>query len=106
MTEQSQEATMGVEWNEQVLSYDIFAGDFGDGSARTLRDEIVVAKRRGTCRECDGPIVKGDIVRAVKMADSEGVYGGRVCFLCCDAMAKSVHDGGKAITERYSMRHV
>lgn len=76
-----------ADWARNVLDYDPFDGDFGDGSERTLTDEIRVAQRAGTCRECAQPIVKGMLVRVIKKADSEGFYGGRVCEPCCDAMA-------------------
>lgn len=93
------------EWAGLVLTFDLFAGDFGDGSERTLVDEIRVAKRGGTCRECAQPIRKGELVRVVKMADSEGLYGGRVCEACCDAFALSVEDGGEAAEARLALRH-
>ena len=74
-------------WTRNVIDYDPFDGDFGDGSERTLTDEIRIAKRGGTCRECAQPVTKGMLVRVIKKADSEGFYGGRVCEPCCDAMA-------------------
>lgn len=79
-------ATKGKPANyaEIVITDDLFAGDFGDGSERTLTDELRIAKRMGPCRECDRGIRKGDLVRVVKMADSEGFYGGRLCAACCD----------------------
>ena len=79
-------ATKGKPANyaEIVITDDLFAGDFGDGSERTLIDELRIAKRMGPCRECDRGIKKGDLVRVVKMADSEGFYGGRLCAACCD----------------------
>ena len=79
-------------WLEVAGSFDPFAGDFGDGSERTLRDEIVIAKRRGPCREdggifdrqCGG-VKKGEWTRVIKMVDGEGFYGGRICVRCLDA---------------------
>lgn len=67
-----------------VITDDLFAGDFGDGSERTMVDELRIAKRKGPCRECDRGIKKGDLVRVVKMCDSEGFFGGRMCEACCD----------------------
>ena len=80
------------EWLESAGSFDPFSGDFGDGSARTLRDEVMIAKRSGPCREdggifdgqCGG-VKKGEWTRVIKMADSEGFYGGRICVRCLDA---------------------
>lgn len=77
-----------AEWCELVIEYDPFEGDFGDGTERTLRDEVGVAGRRGGCRCCGQPILKGEIVRVIKKVDSEGFYGGRCCVQCCEAMAK------------------
>lgn len=79
-------------WGEHVATSDLFAGDFGDGSERTLFDRLAIAKRGGPCRECDTPIVKGEITRVVKMADAEGFYGGRVCVRCLDADYDQTHD--------------
>lgn len=93
-----------ADWKGLVLTFDLFAGDFGDGSERTLIDEIRVAKRGGKCRECAQPITKGDLVRVIKMADSEGFYGGRVCEACCDAAAMSDKDGGEAAEARFALR--
>ena len=78
-----------AEWAEYVVTSDLFAGDFGDGSERTFVDHLTIAKRGGPCRECQhtdhaAPIVKGEIVRVIKMADSEGFFGGRVCVRCLD----------------------
>jgi len=87
-------------WRDLVLSHDLFAGDFGDGSERTLCNKIAIAKRGGKCRECTGPIKKGETIRVIKMVDSEGFYGGRCCQACCDAMALSASDGGKAMDAR------
>lgn len=88
-----------AEWAEYVVTSDLFAGDFGDGSERTLADHLTIAKRGGPCRECAHtdhatPIVKGEIVRVIKMADSEGFYGGRVCIRCLDRDYAEAHDEG------------
>lgn len=87
------------EWLESAGHFDPFAGDFGDGSARTLRDEVVIAKRGGPCREdggifdaqCGG-VKKGEWTRVIKMADSEGFYGGRICVRCLDAYVAEEFD--------------
>ena len=71
-------------FTEIVLTEDLFAGDFGDGTTRTWTDELRIAKRAGACRECDRGVKAGDLVRVVKMSDSDGFYGGRVCEACCD----------------------
>jgi len=76
------------EWNRLVLAYDPFEGDFGDGSERTLCDEIRIVKRGGKCRECDQAIVRGTFARVIKKTDSDGFYGGRVCQECCNCMAE------------------
>lgn len=76
------------EWNRLVLGYDPFEGDYGDGSERTLCDEIRIVKRRGKCRECGQPIERGTFARVIKKADSDGFYGGRICQECCSCMAE------------------
>lgn len=75
------------EWAGMVLSFDPFDGDFGDGSERTLINTVAPARRGGTCRHCGGQIQKGDLVRTLKQRDREGLFGGRYCTACCDAMA-------------------
>lgn len=99
-------------WADAVLRFNLFDGDFGDGSERVLVNELRVAKRRGTCRECGQPIVAGQLVRVVKMADREGLYGGRVCEPCCDAIAAAMldicaegsDDPWDALDARYALR--
>lgn len=94
----------GQEYRDAVTSVDLLAGDFGNGSMRTILDAVRQAKRRGICRECLGPICKGEITRVVKMVDNDGFYGGRCCQACCDAMAISWRDGGRAIEARHALR--
>jgi hypothetical protein len=79
------------EWGEYAVTSDLFAGDFGDGSERTLADHLTITKRAGVCRECDKPISKGEIARVIKMVDSEGFYGGRVCVRCLDEDYAETH---------------
>lgn len=88
------------EWIQAVLDYDPFDGDFGDGTEHSIANEIRVAKRGGKCWQCGGPIQKGEVVRVFKIADSEGIYGGRCCRACCDAMAVRDLDEGESIEER------
>lgn len=77
-------------WAVHVATEDPFAGDFGDGSERTLEDRLIIAKRRGPCRGMDGPcdhgVRKGEIARVIRKVDSDGFYGGRVCIRCLDAV--------------------
>ena len=84
------------EWIFDVGAFDPFEGDFGDGTERTLRDEVVIAKRSGRCRNadmfegCEG-VKKGEYTRVIKKADSEGFYGGRVCQSCLDAALREMY---------------
>ena len=96
-------ATKPAGWADRVLSFDVFAGDFGDGSERELLNDLAIAKRGGRCRECAQPVRKGEITRRIKMADNEGFYGGRVCEACCAAMAASDEDGGEGIEARFAL---
>lgn len=92
---------MSNDYKSAVVLHDLFAGDFGDGSERTIIDEVRIVKRRGVCRECLGPIKKGEVCRVVKMVDREGFYGGRCCQDCCDAMASNDMD---ALEARFELR--
>lgn len=84
------------EWAEHVATFDPFAGDFGDGSERTLDDRLVIAKRAGPCRGFDGPcsrgVRKGEVARVIKKVDSEGFYGGRLCVECLNEDWRQTHD--------------
>ena len=83
------------EWAESVATFDPFAGDFGDGSERTLDDRLVIARRRGPCRghdgECKAGVAKGEITRVIRMVDGDGFYGGRICVRCLDAAYAEDH---------------
>ena len=94
----------GQEWRAAVLAHAPFEGDFGDGSERTLIDEIQTAKRRAQCRDCAGPIVKGDVIRVVKKVDGQSFYGGRYCRLCCNAMVMAEVDCGDDLEARIAGR--
>jgi len=73
------------DWARNVLDYDPYEGDYGNG--RTLLNTICIAARKGRCFTCEGDITKGMLVRVLKGVDEDGFYGGRHCELCCDAMA-------------------
>lgn len=95
------------EWLAIAGSFDPFLGDFGDGSSRTLRDEIVIAMRSGPCREdgtdrqCGG-VRKGELARVIKMVDSDGFYGGRICVRCLDAyVAEEFQDDTESMEYPY-----
>lgn len=94
--------TRSEEWVARVLAYDPFAGDFGNGDDRTITDCVVVARRRcGPCRECGGPIAKGETIRVIKKVDSEGFFGGRICGACCDCLGMEDELAGfEALTAR------
>lgn len=74
-------------WVEAVKSHDLFEGDFGDDNEHIITNEIRVVQRSSACFECGQKTVKGQLCWDLRMADNEGMYGGRVCEACCDAIA-------------------
>lgn len=91
------------EWALFALASNPYDGDFGDGSERVLDCRIAVAKRGGKCHGIDGTcergVRKGELCLVLKMADSDGFYGGRFCVGCLDREWEREHleddeDGG------------
>lgn len=89
-------------WEQRVLNYNQFQDDFGDQSDLTFKDRLVKARKEYSCTYCYGQIFPKEIYRyEVHRFDGE-VRTYRSCNHCCDAMAKSWDDGGKAIEARIS----
>lgn len=86
------------EWIFDAGTFNPFEGDFGDGTDRTIRDEVVIAKRSGRCRNagawraCTG-VKRGEYTRAIKRVDRDGFYGGRLCQSCLDATLREMYGG-------------
>jgi len=90
---------------KKCLSADPFAGDFGEPDDRTLRDKIVVARKAGPCHDCAQTIKPGERVRSRSDIFDGQMMSFRWCEKCCEAMALSWEDGGKAWEERNGLRH-
>lgn len=89
---------------KNCLRFNPFEGDRGSPGDKTLEDKMVTARKGGPCHICPEPITPGMRIRVLK-----GVYDGefmafRWCQPCCEAMAKSWADEGKAIAARFTMR--
>lgn len=92
-----------AEWADAVLSFDPFAGDFGDGEVR-LSNKIVVGRKEHTCHICYETIKVGEKQRVMTEKDHDEIVTFRWCRACCDAFAKTLQDDdGKAITARYEI---
>lgn len=92
-------------WCEQdCLSVDPFAGDFGDGEI-LFSDRIVTAAKRhdACCNICGGSIEKGERHRARREAWNGSCVTTRFCASCCAAMAISRHDDGRAWEARVNL---
>lgn len=83
------------------LDYNPFEGD-RDSNCRTLRDCMIVARVPGPCQICFETIQKGARVRALTEVnyDDHKVMTFRFCPTCCEAMATSWTDDGRAIEAR------
>ena len=91
-------------WEQDVLKYYQFQDDFGDPGDVCMKDRLVVARTSHICTHCGEKIVPGENYRyeAYKFDGSLRTY--HTCTACCNAMAKSWTDGGKAIEKRVA-RH-
>lgn len=87
--------------DRDVLAYDMFAGD-RDCDVTVFDDRMVVARKPHTCVVCQGPIAPNERHRARREKENRNgvVMTFRACALCCEAMAASWFDEGRAITER------
>lgn len=92
--------------NEQaVLVTDPFEGDFGGPGDRTLSDKMATARKAGECHDCAQQIQPGErIRRRAEVFDGELMHF-RWCQACCEAMAISAEDGGKAWEARLRLRN-
>lgn len=82
-----------------------FEGDFGMPTDRTLRRQIVTARKdHAECSCCLGKIRKGERCRVqIELFNGE-MQDYRWCQYCCRAMAKSWHDQGRDWTYRERLR--
>ncbi len=90
-------------WDQRVLSYPLFEGDFGDPGDRQLCDGFVVANKMHKCHHCQGPIVPKERHRV-----HVGVYDGqlmtfRYCSACCGAMAEYFSVGPDLMCNRFGL---
>lgn len=88
---------------DDCLAYDPFSGDFGMPSDRSLRDKMVICRKPGNCHICGGDIIKGDRIRSRSDLFDGEIWYYRFCTKCCEAMALSWVDEGKAIEARYGL---
>ena len=89
-------------WERAVLNYNQFQDDFGSPDDTTFKDRLVKARKEYSCTYCGGLIFPKEVYRyEVHRFDGE-VRTYKTCNHCCNAMAKSWDDGGKAIEARIS----
>ncbi|KAA9149061.1 hypothetical protein F3K36_33900 [Delftia sp. BR1] len=75
-------------WENHVLAFDPFDGDFGDQGDRVLSNKLVTARKTGPCAHCGCEICKGERVRSMSARFDGQLMSYRWCALCCEAMAK------------------
>ncbi|WP_340618882.1 hypothetical protein [Xenorhabdus entomophaga] len=88
---------------DDVLSFDLFAGDFGDGSERCLKDKIGITRKSARCYICDETIPPKSTARLSTWVFDGEIMHYRCCTICCDAMAKFNGDGDELIDDRYEI---
>lgn len=73
-----------------------FEGDFGSPGDKVLKDKIVTARNGGTCGMCLQKIQLGERVRTLAAIFDGAMRHYRWCEKCCEAMAASWTDDGRA----------
>ncbi|CAM3982396.1 hypothetical protein [Xenorhabdus thuongxuanensis] len=92
-----------MNYTDAVLSFDLFLGDFGDGSERCLKDTIGITRKSARCHICDEIIPLKSIARLSTWVFDGEIIHYRCCAVCCDAMAKFNGDDDELIDDRYEM---
>lgn len=89
-----------IDRDQSVLAYDPFAGD--ETRITVLSDTIVVTRTAHLCNVCQGQTVPGTRCRRRTEInhDDRKLMSFYFCTPCCDAMAASWEDEGRAIEER------
>lgn len=87
-------------WEENVLNYNPFEGDFGEPGDITFKDRLITSRKEHRCIYCCNKINKGDTYRKIVSKFSGELMTHRYCKQCCDAMAISWRDEGRAIEKR------
>lgn len=84
----------GRTWDDDVIAFDPFAGDFGGGgpSDKVLADKIVTARKARPCFHCAEPIAPGTRIRVRKEVYDGDLESFAWCRSCCDAMANQDDD--------------
>lgn len=98
--------TSGVAFDETAcLSANPFEGDFGMPTDRTLRCQIVTARKsHPECSLCLGPIQRGERCRVQIEYFEHRMEDYRWCSKCCRAMAVSFDDCGRMWESRERLR--
>lgn len=94
-----------ADFENDVVAFDPFAGDFGGTDDREFVDKMVTARKpHAECHCCAGSIETGERHR-YKCAKYDGdLMNWRWCWACCVAMAISWFDNGEAIEARFALR--
>jgi hypothetical protein len=97
--------TLTLKQEHDCLAADPFAGDMGTPGDRTLRKQMVTARKpHAECACCLGPIAAGERTRVQIEFFDRQMQDYRWCSECCWAMARSWKDSGKAWEAREILR--
>lgn len=80
-----------------------FEGDFGEPGDRVLKDKIVTARKAGVCGMCRQEVTPGERVRTLSAVFDGALMSYRWCEKCCEAMASSWTDEGRAWEARVAL---
>jgi len=95
---------MHLQEEKDCMAVDPFEGDFGDIGGVILKDKIGTARKAGECHACTQQIQPGERVRIRAEIADGGLLSFRWCQKCCEAMAASWRDGGRALDARFALR--
>lgn len=87
----------------RCLAYNPFDGGKGDSDERILSDRMATARKSGPCCICLGEIRPGERIRRQNAIVDGQMASCRMCQSCCEAMALSWVDAGKAIEVRTAL---
>ncbi|KAA1194838.1 hypothetical protein [Photorhabdus heterorhabditis] len=93
-----------TEYEEKVLAFDMFEGDFGDGSERCLKDKIGITRKESRCHICDEIIPAKSTARLSTWVFDCEIINYRCCEMCCDAMSACYDGDDETIELRYQLR--
>ncbi|NHB89721.1 hypothetical protein [Photorhabdus tasmaniensis] len=90
-------------YEEKVIAFDMFEGDFGDGSERCLKDKVGITRKQSVCHICNSIITSNSKARLSTWVFDGEIINYRCCEICCDAMSSYFDGDDETIEQRYEI---